>query len=313
MPLHQVSGRSQLGLGLSLVTVLLWGFLAIALQIVLQELDPFTVTWFRFTLSGILLAIYLASRRRLPTWQKLRKMPLPIFLVAVLGLSTNYILFLTGLGKTSASNAQIITQIAPVIMGIASLVIFKEKFSYKQWLGMAILIAGMLLFSHEQVRSLVTTLDTYLWGNCLLVLGAIAWAFYGLAQKQLLLNLPSTSVMLCLYIGATVIFSPLAHPDRILGLSGLHLAALIFCAFNTLIAYGAFAAALEHWQASKVSMVITLSPLVTIAASAALSSLAPQLFITKPLSALAYIGAIAVIGGSIMIILGSHKSNQAKD
>lgn len=49
MPLHQVSGRSRLGLALSLLTVLLWGFLAIALKIVLQELDPFTVTWFRFT------------------------------------------------------------------------------------------------------------------------------------------------------------------------------------------------------------------------------------------------------------------------
>ncbi len=310
MPLHQVSGRSQLGLVLSLITVLLWGFLAIALQIVLQALDPFTVTWFRFALSGILLAAYLAWRQRLPTWQQLQKMPLSIFLVAVIGLSANYILFLTGLGKTSASNAQIITQIAPVIMGIASLIIFKEKYSRRQWLGMAILIVGMLLFSHEQVRSLVTTLDTYLWGNFLLVLGAIVWAFYGLAQKQLLLNLPSTSVMLCLYIGATVIFSPFAHPDRLWGLSSIHLAALIFCAFNTLIAYGAFAAALEHWQASKVSMVITLSPLVTLVASVVLSNIAPSIFIAKPLSAIAYVGAIAVIGGSITIALGASQKQK---
>ena len=161
MLLHQVSGRSRLGLALSLLTVLLWGFLAIALKIVLQEIDPFTVTWFRFTVAGVLLGAYLAIRQKLPTWQQLQKIPLPTFLVAVGGLSLNYILFLIGLDKTSASNAQVLTQIAPVMMGLASLIIFKEKYNYKQWVGLAVLICGLVLFSHEQVRSLVTTLDSY--------------------------------------------------------------------------------------------------------------------------------------------------------
>ena len=160
MPLHQVSGRSRLGLALSLVTVLLWGFLAIALKIVLQELDPFTVTWFRFTVSGVLLGGYLALRQQLPTWQQLQKISLPLFLVAVGGLSLNYILFLIGVGKTSANNAQVITQIAPVMMGMASLIIFKEKYNYRQWGGVAILVCGLLLFSHDQVRSLVTSFET---------------------------------------------------------------------------------------------------------------------------------------------------------
>jgi drug/metabolite transporter (DMT)-like permease len=155
MPLHQVSGRSRLGLALSLLTVLLWGFLAIALKIVLQELDPFTVTWFRFTVSGFFLGGYLALRQQLPTWQQLQKISLPLFLVAVGGLSLNYILFLIGVGKTSANNAQVITQIAPVMMGMASLVVFKEKYNYRQWGGVAILVFGLLLFSHDQVRSLV--------------------------------------------------------------------------------------------------------------------------------------------------------------
>ncbi|MFN5818642.1 MAG: DMT family transporter, partial [Pseudanabaena sp.] len=212
MPLHQVSGRSRLGLALSLLTVLLWGLLAIALKIVLKELDPFTVTWFRFTVSGILLGGYLALRHKLPTWQQLRKVSLPIFLVAVCGLTMNYVLFLIGVGKTSANNAQVITQIAPVIMGMASLAIFKEKYNYKQWGGVAILVCGLLLFSHDQLQSLITSFDTYMWGNALLILGAIVWAFYGLAQKQLLLDLPSPSVLLCLYLSASTLLAPMAHP-----------------------------------------------------------------------------------------------------
>ncbi|ELS31664.1 MULTISPECIES: DMT family transporter [Pseudanabaena] len=309
MHLHQVSGRSRLGLALSLLTVLLWGLLAIALKIVLQQLDPFTVTWFRFTFAGIVLGGYLAIRRQLPTWQQLKKVSLPVFLVAVAGLSLNYILFLTGLGKTSANNAQVLTQLAPMMMGIASLIIFKEKYNYQQWVGVAILICGLVLFSHEQVRSLVINLNSYMWGNTLLILGAIVWAFYGLAQKQLLLNLPSTSVLLCLYLSAAVLFSPLAHPERLLTLSGMHLIALIFCALNTVIAYGAFAAALEHWEASRVSVILTLAPIVTLTASSILPSFVPQLLSPSPLSLLGWIGAIAVVVGSMTTSLGTNLRN----
>ncbi len=309
MLLHQVSGRSRLGLALSLLTVLLWGFLAIALKIVLQEIDPFTVTWFRFTVAGVLLGAYLAIRKKLPTWQQLQKISLPTLLVAVGGLSLNYILFLIGLDKTSASNAQVLTQIAPVMMGLASLIIFKETYNYKQWIGLAVLICGLVLFSHEQVRSLVTTFDTYVWGNILLVLGAIVWVFYGLAQKQLLLNLPSPSVMLCIYLSAATLFTPLAHPDKLFTLSGSHMAILIFCALNTLIAYGAFAAALEHWEASQVSVVLTLTPLVTLAAAAFLPNFIPQLLSPSPLSLLGWIGAIAVVSGSLAISLSSSSKN----
>jgi len=226
-------------------------------------------------------------------------------LIAVAGLSLNYILFLIGLGKTSPNNAQVLTQLAPVMMGLASLIIFKEKYNYQQWGGVAILICGLILFSHEQVRSLVTTFDSYMWGNVLLVIGSIVWAFYGLAQKQLLLNLPSASVLLCLYLSAATLFTPMAHPERLLTLSGSHLAALIFCAFNTLIAYGAFAAALEHWEASQVSVVLTLAPIVTLAASTILPSFVPQLLSPSPLSFLGWIGAIAVVVGSMATSLGS--------
>lgn len=67
MPLHQSSGRWRLGLALSLLTVLLWGILPIALVVALQKLDVYTVTWFRLLVSFVLLAVYLAARQQLPS------------------------------------------------------------------------------------------------------------------------------------------------------------------------------------------------------------------------------------------------------
>ena len=53
--MHQSSGRWRLGLSLSLVTVFLWGVLPLALTVTLQELDVYTVIWFRFLTSLLLI------------------------------------------------------------------------------------------------------------------------------------------------------------------------------------------------------------------------------------------------------------------
>ncbi|CAN1211507.1 DMT family transporter [Tumidithrix helvetica PCC 7403] len=304
MPLHQSSGRWRLGLGLSLLTVFLWGFLAVVLKIVLQVLDAYTVTWFRFLFAFLCLGIYLATKQELP---KLRQLGLPflgLLAIATLCLATNYILFLLGLEQTSPNNAQILIQLAPVLLGFGSLWLFKERYNRQQWVGVTVLILGMVLFSHEQIRTLVTTLDSYLWGNFLLVVAAIAWAIYGLAQKQLLQKLPSASVMLCVYGGSSLLFAPLASPARLLAIEPLYMGLLLFCALNTLIAYGAFAAALEHWDASRVSAVLTLTPLVTLGASEAVTLFFPALLATRTLTITALCGAILVVAGSLAISLG---------
>ena len=66
MRMHHPSGRWRLGLGLSLLTVFMWGLLPIALQITLEAMDGYTITWYRFMASAVLLGSYLSLRRGLP-------------------------------------------------------------------------------------------------------------------------------------------------------------------------------------------------------------------------------------------------------
>ena len=47
-------------------------------------------------------------------------------------------------------------------------------------------------------------------------------------------------------------------------LSNLQWALLAFCGVNTLIAYGSFAEAMAHIEASKVSAILALTPLITV-------------------------------------------------
>ena len=304
MPLHQSSGRWRLGLALSLLTVLLWGVLPIALKIMLQVLDVYTLTWFRFAIAFGLLAIYLALRRKLPSLQQLRSTSLGLLAIATIFLAVNYLLFLQGLALTSANNAEVLIQLAPVLFGLGAIAIFKERYSLRQWAGMAVLVLGFVLFFNEQLRTLITGASNYLIGSSLIIIAAAAWAVYALAQKQLLQQLSSANVMLIIFGGCALMFSPVAAPQKIFTMSPLHLATLLFCGLNTLVAYGAFAEALENWEASRVSAVISLAPLCTLVAVEVVSSVMPNLIAPEPLTILGIVGAILVVTGCMAIALG---------
>ena len=163
---------------------------------------------------------------------------------------------------------------------------------------------GFVLFFHEQLRTLITGASNYLIGSSLIIIAAAAWAVYALAQKQLLQQLSSANVMLIIFGGCALMFSPVAAPQKIFTISPLHLGTLLFCGLNTLVAYGAFAEALENWEASRVSAVISLAPLCTLVAVEVVSSVMPNLFAPEPLTNLGILGAILVVSGCMAIALG---------
>jgi len=304
MSLHQSSGRWRLGLALSLLTVLLWGILPIALTVTLEAVDVYTVIWFRFLVSFLLLAMYLGIRGKLPKLEQLRSASWKLLAIATLLLGINYFLFMQGLALTSPANAQVLIQLSTLLLGLGGLVIFKERYRLYQWIGVSVMTCGYLLFFREQLTNLITAHSAYILGTILIVLAAVAWAIYALAQKQLLQSLSSPSIMLIIYGGCALLFTPLARVKSLFLLDSLHLGMLIFCALNTLIAYGAFAESLEHWEASRVSAVLALAPIVTLILLAVLSVIAPSLISPEHLSLTAILGAGLVVTGSVAIALG---------
>jgi drug/metabolite transporter (DMT)-like permease len=305
--MHQTSGRWRLGLALSLLTVFLWGILPIALRVTLQALDAYTLTWFRFLASFALLTMYLGVRRELPSLDKLRAASWQLLAIATVFLAINYILYLLGLALTTAANAQVLIQLAPVLLGFGGLVLFKERYSLSQWVGVGVLTFGFVLFFNSQLRNLVTTQGQYLIGSALIVLAALAWAVYALAQKQLLQQLCSANIMLLIYGGSAILFAPFAKPQVIFTLSPWHWGVLLFCALNTLVAYGSFAEALEHWEASRVSAILAVTPIVTITSQGVSTILMPSLIAPENLGILGILGAILVVAGSMFVALGHKK------
>jgi drug/metabolite transporter (DMT)-like permease len=304
---HQPSGRTRLGLLLALATMLLWGLLPLALKVALASMDAYTITWYRFLVSTVVLGALLAYRRSLPPLARQTAIARCLLGVATVFLAANYISYLLGLHYTTPANAQVLIQLAPLLLALGGIGIFGERFTRVQWMGFAVLLVGLAGFFEDQLRSLVTDAGEYYRGSLLVLLAAATWAVYGLAQKQLLSWLPSQGIMVCIYAGCALLFTPTSSPRQILQMNGVELGMLLFCALNTVTAYGTFSEALVHWEASRVGAVLALAPLATIAAAATAHAYWPDVIPAVSISRLGMCGAGLVVVGSLISSLGQRR------
>jgi drug/metabolite transporter (DMT)-like permease len=302
--MHISSGRWLYGLSLALLTALLWGILPVKLKQVLQVMDAVTVTWFRLSVSGALLFIWLASVKRLPSFKVLGRKGKVLVGLSVFGLLGNYVLYLLGLKLLSPGTAQLIIQMGPILLLISSIFVFKERFSVGQFLGLVILLTGFALFFNQRLTELLTSMSEYTTGVLTVFLASGVWVFYSLSQKQLLTVWNSLQVMMVIYLFCALLITPWAHPAQVFQLNPLQGWLLLACCLNTLVAYGAFAEALAHWEASRVSATLAITPLVTFGTVALAAWLWPDYVPVEQINALGYGGAVLVVAGSAVTALG---------
>ncbi len=295
MALHESSGRWRLGLLLALVTATCWATLPVALKLTLEQVDAITLTWFRFLVAGGVMGAWLAARGGFAAFRPLAPKHWGMLLVAGLMLLGNYVFYLLGVEYTTPANAQLIIQLAPLLMALGGILVFKERFAPAQWLGLLVIATGLGLFFGEQNASHG---GDYALGASLVVLAAVVWAIYALLQKQLLVRLSSPAVLGAIYVLAAVVLWPFASPKVLLELDALHAALLGYCALNTLVAYGAFAEALAHWEASRVSAILATTPILCVGAVASVHAVWPSLIAPEQLGGMGWAGALLVLAGS---------------
>lgn len=271
-------------------------------------MDPYTITWYRLLIATVFMIAFVRHRNGLHHFSRRPGNKIVLIAIAAFGLCGNYILYLMGLEFLSPSSAQVVIQIAPIFLLMGSLVIFKERFTRVQWIGLGILVFGLITFFNHRMEELLSGEGNILLGIGFIIMAAISWSSYALAQKQLLRTYPSEVVMLMIYITGVILFLPLADLGAILGLSTTQYFLLGFCAMNSIIAYGSFAEALDHLEASRVSVVLAIVPLITVGAMYLFHATIPDFIDPEPINTLSFVGAILVVMGSILCSLGRRLS-----
>lgn len=299
------------GFALALLTAVTWGSLPVAMALLVRQLTPWTVTWWRLAGSALLLGAWLGWRGHLPALRSVARQQGAWLVLATVGLVGNYVCYATSLRFTSPSVSQTVIQLAPMLLLLSGLVLFGERFSRGQWAGFALLTGGLLLFFNRRLPEIVGLRGDLALGVGAVVLSSFLWTGYGIAQKKLMRSLAPTQILVVLFAAGAVVLLPLAQPMAVLQLDSLGTGLLLFGIANTLVGYGSFAEALAVWDVTRVSAVTSVAPVVTLTLMALLNRVAPGTLPTEGLNALSLMGALAVVAGSVACALFAQGSRRA--
>ena len=296
-----MSTANARGVWLALVTVVCWSVLPITLRIASRQLDPYTLTWYRFAVSAIVLFAVLGMRRTLPALSRIRvPRSAGLIVLATAGLVANYVLYLVSLSYVSPTISTVITQLGPLLLMLGGVVLFHERMSRTQTIGVVLLVVGLFLFFNRRLVELMDISGRAGIGAIILLVASVVWAVYGLAQKVLLERFTSPQILLMIYIGASLVLLPFTAPLSVKGLPLLELVMLGLSALNTLVAYGALAEALHRAGATTVGAVLAVSPVASLIVTWASNRISPGFFAPDILNVATVAGAFVVAVGSAL-------------
>ena len=281
------------------ITAIFWGFLAIVLKIIDNDIEPETIVWFRFLLAFLMLAGWQASKDK-GAFKLMLKPPL-ILIVATLALSWNYISFMMGIHLTTPSNAQLFIQFGPILLAVAGLVFFREKINKLQIIGFAIAISGMVFFYRDQLLAFFDTQKNYNLGVAYILTSALAWATYAILQKKMVGKYSTESLNLFTFGLPIFLYLPFVNFGSLLHINWITWLLLLFVGLNTLFSYTFLSMALKNTEANKVSVIIIINPVITFITMGILTQLNVSWIEHERFSEITILGALLVISGAILV------------
>ncbi|MBA4411063.1 MAG: DMT family transporter [Bacteroidota bacterium] len=297
------------GILYTLITVLMWGVLAIALKIASKEIDSPTIVWFRFSLAFSGMAIWMAIKN--PKDFQILYKPSRLILVSSLALAWNYIAFMYGVQFTSPSNAQVAIQSGPVLLAVFGIIFFKERISRIQIAGFLLAILGFWIFYKQHVGAVPMGQEgQYTKGMLITLTGAVAWATYAALQKKLIVNYSVGTLNVFIFGLPVLIFLPFVNFQNLTHLSFGYWALLVFLGANTLISYGYLSLALKYLEAGKVSIIIVLNPIITFTLMGILTWLQVSWIDGEHFSVLSIAGALLALTGAILVVRKKKKTTE---
>lgn len=271
--------RPAVAVHAALLLVQLWfATLGVAGKIVLRELPPLGLVTARLLGAAAFLwalrgAQALVTRgdegqegnqplTRRDLWQAL--------VLALLGFAVNQVLFITGLARTTATNAVVLGSTIPVFTFAVAAARGQERPRAARLFGLLLALCGALLLTGLSGLLSPGTLV----GNVMLLVNCLSYATYLVLARPFLARFPALRSTSILFLLAALFVLPLGGAALWDGLPRLHLTGalalgyvVVFCTVGT---YVLNAYALKRAPASLVATYIYLQPVLGTILAAAL-------------------------------------------
>jgi len=285
-----------------LVCVIFWGWTFVATKVVLQYLTPLELLGLRF-LVGLPLLLVIVRVKRL-SFRFDRREKVAVLLGAAI-ITAHFLIQITGLQYTTATNTGWIISITPLVMAVLAWLLLKEMIGRRVWIGIAVASAGiMLLVSHGHLGDLAWLSST---GDWLVLVSAHTWALYTIVIRDVSQRRPPLTVTCAVLLpSAAVVLGVMAFTSdwsRFLRIPMDGVLALLFL--------GLLGLAIAHWfwqegvarlGAARAGIYLYLEPLAT--------TLLAVPYLREPFGVYSGIGGLMVLAG---VYLAGRKPRRALD
>ena len=281
------------------IVQVLFATLPIAAKIALRELSSPAIALIRVSVAaGIFYLIQrLTIHQRITSTQDFFRLAY----YSVLGVSVNQLLYITALGMTTATAAQMLIAGGPAITLLVAIVTSKEQATPAKWLAIALAGAGALV--------LVGTAATgsRVLGNVLILINMIAYSIYLVSARDILKRYHPLTVITWIFIFGVVGLLPFGllpvmHELQATSLT-TRLVLVWIIIFPTVVAYYLNMWALTVVESSLVSTFVYLQPVLT-------ALLAMPILGERPSARMIPAGALIFAGVAVAIHAGRRADHR---
>jgi drug/metabolite transporter (DMT)-like permease len=131
--------------------------------------------------------------------------------LALIGVMPGQVLITYGTRMSTASNAAIIMLAIPVCTAFFAFLFLHEHMNPVRWFSFAAALVGVLLCSQPDLRNLNFS-PAFLFGNLLILTGALGSAFYNSYGKKVLERYSPMEMLFYTYVAMFVLMTPLMTP-----------------------------------------------------------------------------------------------------
>jgi len=289
--------RLAYGIGMAVITCVLWGLESILVKISGLHVSPELLTISYFSLSTLAFGSMVVARKpRLPCGS-LRSVSL--VLVGGVSIALFYYLFVYGVRLSGPAQASVILQSEPFFVAILAMIFLKENLNSPQRVGLAIALLGFVLFGLDRWAN--NPLSTGVTGNLLVLCASLAWSVYALCQRALCREYtPLAASFSIFFVAAVLVLVAVKQPEPPTFTFESSLVLFLTSAM-AFLAYAALSEAFGNARAAVVALIANLSPLITISAVFLLSAIGFPGISNEPISLWGYLGVGAILAGSIHV------------
>lgn len=157
-------------------TALFWAGNFVLGRGVHEHIPPIALAWTRWTFAALIVFPFAACHMR-RDWPVIRRnLPILVFFGTV-GVGAFNTLSYTGLNYTTALNALVLQSSGPILIVLASVLIFRDRITHRQMLGICLSLTGVLSMVARGDLSVLAELELNR-GDLMLLLALALWGLY---------------------------------------------------------------------------------------------------------------------------------------